>query len=69
MLIVRRINHIRRCFKFIRGDPREDGWVTVAGLVAEGKAAGPKRRTFVFVNNPLKANALGTIAAMLDVGG
>jgi len=34
-------------------------------LIAEGRAAGPKRRTFVFVNNRLERNALGTIAAML----
>lgn len=34
-------------------------------LIAEGKAAGPKRRTFVFVNNRLEGNALGTIAAMM----
>lgn len=34
-------------------------------LIAEGKKAGPKRRTFVFVNNRLEGNALGTIAAML----
>jgi uncharacterized protein YecE (DUF72 family) len=35
-------------------------------LIEEGKAAGPKRRTFVFVNNRLEGNALGTIAAMLQ---
>lgn len=34
-------------------------------LVAEGQAAGPKRRTFLFVNNRLEGNALGTIAAVL----
>ena len=34
-------------------------------LIEEGRAAGPKRRTFVFVNNRLEGNALGTIAAML----
>ncbi len=34
-------------------------------LIAEGKAAGPKRKTFVFVNNRLEGNALGTITAML----
>ena len=38
-------------------------------LIAEGKAAGPKRRTFIFVNNRLEGNAIGTIAAMVDVGG
>lgn len=35
-------------------------------LIAEGKAAGPKRHTFIFVNNRLEGNALGTIAAMLE---
>jgi uncharacterized protein YecE (DUF72 family) len=35
-------------------------------LIAEGKAAGPKRRTFVFVNNRLEGNALETIAAMVQ---
>ena len=34
-------------------------------LIAEGRTAAPKRRTFVFVNNRLEGNALGTIAAML----
>ena len=35
-------------------------------LIAEGKAAGPKRRTFIFVNNRLEGNALATIGAMLS---
>ena len=35
-------------------------------LVAEGKAAGSKQRTFIFVNNRLEGNALGTIAAMMQ---
>lgn len=34
-------------------------------LIAEGKAAGPQRRTFIYVNNRLEGNALGTVAAML----
>jgi glycerate-2-kinase len=38
-------------------------------LVAEGKAAGPARRTFVYVNNRLEGNALETIAAVLERGG
>jgi hypothetical protein len=37
-------------------------------LIAEGQAAGPNRRTFVFVNNRLEGNALATIAAMLEPG-
>jgi uncharacterized protein YecE (DUF72 family) len=37
-------------------------------LIAEGKAEGPKRRTFVFVNNRLEGNAIATIAAMIEPG-
>jgi hypothetical protein len=37
-------------------------------LIAEGQVAGPKRRTFVFVNNRLEGNAVSTIAAMLEAG-
>lgn len=37
-------------------------------LVAEGKAAGQERKTFIYVNNRLEGNALETIAAMLDAG-
>jgi len=37
-------------------------------LIEEGKAAGPKRRTFVFVNNRLEGNAISTIAAMIEPG-
>jgi uncharacterized protein YecE (DUF72 family) len=36
-------------------------------LIAEGRAAGPKRETFIYVNNRLEGNALGTIAAMLEL--
>ena len=35
-------------------------------LIEAGKAAGPKRKTFVFVNNRLEGNAISTIAAMLE---
>ena len=38
-------------------------------LVNEGKAAGPKRKTLIFVNNRLEGNALETISAMLDLAG
>lgn len=37
-------------------------------LIAEGKAAGPKHKTLIFVNNRMEGNALGTIAAMLQAG-
>jgi hypothetical protein len=35
-------------------------------LKATGLAAGPKRKTFVYLNNRLEGNALSTIAAMID---
>jgi uncharacterized protein YecE (DUF72 family) len=35
-------------------------------LIAEGRATGSKRETFIYVNNRLEGNALGTIAAMLE---
>jgi len=35
-------------------------------LVKQGQAAGPRQRTFLYVNNRLEGNALGTIAAMLE---
>jgi uncharacterized protein YecE (DUF72 family) len=35
-------------------------------LMAEGKAAGPKRKTFIFVNNRLEGNALATILALVQ---
>jgi len=35
-------------------------------LIAEGKPAGPKRKSFVFVNNQLEGNAISTIAAMMS---
>ena len=36
-------------------------------LIAEGQTAGPKRKTFIFVNNRLEGNAISTIASMLEV--
>jgi hypothetical protein len=35
-------------------------------LIAEGQAAGPKHRTFIYVNNRLEGNALETIAGMMQ---
>ena len=45
----------------------ENPEVRAAGraLISEGKASGPKRKTFLFVNNRLEGNALSTIVAML----
>jgi uncharacterized protein YecE (DUF72 family) len=37
-------------------------------LIAEGQAAGPKRKTFVYVNNRLEGNAIATIKAMISLG-
>jgi len=40
----------------------------VAGkaLIGEGQKVGPTRKTFIFVNNRLEGNALGTIVAMCE---
>jgi uncharacterized protein YecE (DUF72 family) len=35
-------------------------------LISEGTAAGPKRRTFIYVNNRLEGNAIATIWAMVE---
>jgi uncharacterized protein YecE (DUF72 family) len=35
-------------------------------LIEEGRTAGPARKSFVFVNNRLEGNALGTIAAVTE---
>ena len=35
-------------------------------LIQEGAAAGPERKTFIYVNNRLEGHALGTIDAMID---
>ena len=35
-------------------------------MITEGKATGPNRRTFIYVNNRLEGNALETISAMLS---
>ena len=46
-------------------DSDPDARAAGAALIKEGVQTGPKRRTFVYVNNRLEGNALGTIAAML----
>jgi uncharacterized protein YecE (DUF72 family) len=38
-------------------------------LIAEGKTAGPERKTFIYVNNRLEGNALETIDAMISDAG
>ena len=37
-------------------------------LIAKGQAAGPKHRTFIYVNNRLEGNAIRTIEAMISPG-
>ena len=46
-------------------DPNPDARAAGRTLVAEGQAAGPERKTFIYVNNRLEGNALQTIEAML----
>jgi hypothetical protein len=36
-------------------------------LIQEGLKAGPKRKTFIYVNNRLEGNALSTIDAMINL--
>jgi uncharacterized protein YecE (DUF72 family) len=45
-------------------DPNPDARAAGRALIAEGKAAGPQRKTFIFVNNRMEGNALETIAAL-----
>ncbi|MSU58942.1 MAG: DUF72 domain-containing protein [Pedosphaera sp.] len=47
-------------------EPYPDARAAGKALVAEGKKAGPDRKTFIYVNNRLEGNALATIDAMTD---
>jgi uncharacterized protein YecE (DUF72 family) len=47
-------------------EPNPDAQAAGKVLVAEGKAAGLDRKTFIYVNNRLEGNALQTIDAMLE---
>jgi len=47
-------------------EPYPDARAAGVALIAEGKAAGPDRKTFIYVNNRLEGNALETIDAMLE---
>ncbi len=40
--------------------------VVIKPTEAVGGKVAPGRRTFIFVNNRLEGNALGTVAAMMD---
>jgi uncharacterized protein YecE (DUF72 family) len=46
-------------------EPNSEARAAGRTLIAEGKTAGPVRKTFIFVNNRLEGNALDTIAAMV----
>jgi len=37
-----------------------------ARLIADGAAAGPERKTLIYINNRLEGNALETISAMVE---
>lgn len=47
-------------------DENPDARAAGTTLIREGQAAGPKRKTFLYVNNRLEGNALATIDAMID---
>ena len=46
-------------------EPNPEARAAGRALIAEGQAAGPARKTFIYVNNRLEGNALGTLAALL----
>ena len=50
-------------------EPNPDARAAGRALIAEGKAAGPDRQTFIYVNNRLEGNALETIDAMVSDAG
>jgi uncharacterized protein YecE (DUF72 family) len=47
-------------------EPNPDARAAGKALVQEGKEAGPKRKTFIYVNNRLEGNALETVAVMVE---
>ena len=47
-------------------EPNTEAREAGKALIAEGKKAGPKRETFIYVNNRLEGNALETIDAMIE---
>lgn len=64
----RRYEEAVKMFEPYDGVKEENPQARAAGkaLIAEGKGAGPKRKTFVYVNNRLEGHSLSTIAAMVD---
>ena len=49
-------------------EPNSDARAAGQALIAEGKAGGPERKTFIYVNNRLEGNALESIDGMIDAG-
>ena len=47
-------------------EPNPDARTAGRVLIAAGKAAGPERKTFIYVKNRLEGHALETIAAMIE---
>jgi uncharacterized protein YecE (DUF72 family) len=47
-------------------DPNPEARAAGKALIAEGKIAGPDRKTFIYVNNRLEGNALETMDGMLE---
>lgn len=47
-------------------EPNPEARAAGRALIAEGTAAGPKRQTFIYINNRVEGSALETIAAMLE---
>ena len=56
---------VEKAFEPYDQEVNEEARTAGRKLIAEGQAAGPKRRTFVFVNNRLEGNAISTIEAMM----
>lgn len=49
-------------------EPNPEARAAGAKLIADGVAAGPERKTLIYVNNRLEGNALETISAMVEDG-
>jgi uncharacterized protein YecE (DUF72 family) len=64
----RRYEEAVKMFEPYDGVKEENPQARAAGkaLIAEGKAASPKRKTFVYVNNRLEGHSLTTIAAIVE---
>jgi uncharacterized protein YecE (DUF72 family) len=47
----------------------EDARQSAAALIVEGERYEPRRKTFIYINNRLEGNALGTIEGILEIVG